>query len=119
MFITTSDKALKEQFAPVNCREILDRVDRLPIFSWAFKSDRGTRHVGPTAQDFSSAFHLGTDDKHIATVDESGVALAAIQGLNERIRERDGELEKLRLQNEALASRLNELERLVKVPGAK
>jgi DNA-binding transcriptional MerR regulator len=37
------------------------------------------------AQDFHAAFGLGTDDKHIATVDADGVALAAIQGLNEKV----------------------------------
>ena len=30
------------------------------------------------AQDFQAAFGLGGDDKHIAVVDEGGVALAAI-----------------------------------------
>jgi hypothetical protein len=37
------------------------------------------RHIGPMAQDFYSAF--GLDDKRITTIDEGGVALAAIQGL--------------------------------------
>jgi trimeric autotransporter adhesin len=32
------------------------------------------------AQDFHAAFDLGTDERHIATVDADGVALAAIQG---------------------------------------
>ena len=46
----------------------------------------GARHLSPMAQDFHAAFGLnGTDDKHIATVDEGGVALAAIQGLNEKV----------------------------------
>jgi hypothetical protein len=38
------------------------------------------------AQDFQSAFGLGTDDKSIGTVDADGVALAAIQGLNQKLR---------------------------------
>jgi FtsZ-binding cell division protein ZapB len=33
------------------------------------------------AQDFAAAFRVGSDDTHITTVDESGVALAAIQEL--------------------------------------
>lgn len=41
-----------------------------------------TPHLGPMAQDFHAAFNVGMDDKHMATVDEEGVALAAIQGLN-------------------------------------
>jgi hypothetical protein len=39
------------------------------------------------AQDFHAAFNVGTDDKHIAVVDEGGVALAAIQGLNQKLEE--------------------------------
>jgi hypothetical protein len=46
--------------------DILDRVSRLPITSWHFKTDPRKRHVGPMAQDFHAAFGLdGDDDKHI------------------------------------------------------
>lgn len=84
-FCQSSDRNLKDSFSPVNSREILDVVAGLPISSWRYKSGEKTRHVGPMAQDFYSAFHLGADDKHINTVDEGGVALAAIQGLNEKV----------------------------------
>ena len=57
----------------------------MPISYWNFKTDPATRHVGPMAQDFYAAFNVGPDDKHIATVDEGGVALAAIQGLNQKL----------------------------------
>jgi len=53
----------------------------------AYKFDSTTKHLGPVAQDFHAAFGLGTDDKHIATVDADGVALAAIQGLNQKVME--------------------------------
>jgi hypothetical protein len=39
------------------------------------------------SQDFHAAFGVGTDDKHIATVDAEDVALAAIQGLNEVVKD--------------------------------
>jgi len=39
------------------------------------------------AQDFRDAFALGHDEKHITSVDADGVALAAIQGLNEKLEE--------------------------------
>jgi hypothetical protein len=55
------------------------------------------------AQDFRAAFGLGEDDKHIATVDADGVALAAIQGLNQ----------KLERENAELKARLERLERLL------
>jgi len=47
------------------------------------------------AQDFYSAFNIGTDDKHIAPIDEGGVALTAIQGLNQKLEEKNKELKNL------------------------
>jgi hypothetical protein len=70
---------VKENFAPVRARELLEKVVALPLSSWNYKADRATRHVGPMAQDFHAAFNVGPDDKHIATVDADGVAFAAIQ----------------------------------------
>ena len=62
---------------------MLAKVVALPLTAWNFKTDEmKTRHLGPMAQDFKHLFGLGQDDKTIATVDASGVALAAIQGLN-------------------------------------
>ena len=69
------DRHLKENFTPVTPREVLDKVAALPISRWNFIGDAATPHVGPMAQDFHAAFGLGTDDKHIATVDADGVAL--------------------------------------------
>ena len=49
--------------------------------------------MGPMSQDFHAAFHLnGEDDKHITTVDEGGVALAAIQGLNQKLEQNDAQI---------------------------
>jgi hypothetical protein len=99
-FVSSSDRNLKENFATVSPREVLDKVTALPISRWNFKGDAATPHVGPMAQDFRAAFALGADDKHIATVDADGVALAAIQGLNqkleERLRTKDAEIQELR-----------------------
>jgi hypothetical protein len=106
-FNTSSDRNIKEKFTPVDNQEILARVAGLPISSWAFKQDANTRHIGPMAQDFYAAFNVGTDNKHIATVDEDGVALAAIQGLNEKLGQKDAQIE-------ALEKRLTDLEQLVK-----
>jgi hypothetical protein len=53
----------------------------LPIDEWSYVSERGVRHVGPMAQDFYAAFNVGEDDRHISSIDESGVALAAIKAL--------------------------------------
>src|SRR6185295_2058477 len=80
-FNPSSDRNLKENFAPVSPRDVLDKVAAMPISRWNFIGDARTAHFGPMAQDFHAAFGLGTDERHIATVDADGVALAAIQGL--------------------------------------
>jgi trimeric autotransporter adhesin len=73
-------------FTPTEPREILDKVAALPIAIWKYKSqDKSIRHIGPTAQDFHAAFNVGENDRTITTVDADGVALAAIQGLNQKL----------------------------------
>jgi uncharacterized coiled-coil protein SlyX len=110
-----SDRNAKENFAPVNSREVLDKLSQLPISKWNYKSqDDAIRHIGPTAQDFAAAFHVGEDERRITTIDADGVALAAIQGLNSLVSEQKQELQQLRRQNQDLTSRLEELEKLVR-----
>ena len=106
----SSDRNAKENFARINPTEILEKVARLDISRWNFKGDTNTPHIGPMAQDFYAAFGTGTDEKHIATVDADGVALAAIQGLN-------AEVEKLRRDNKTLEERLQKLEALLEKNG--
>jgi hypothetical protein len=91
-----SDRNSKQDFYPVNCRKILEQVVAIPIQKWEYKKDPATKHIGAMAQDFYAAFNVGTDDKHIATVDADGVALAAIQGLNQKLDEKDSEIQDLK-----------------------
>jgi hypothetical protein len=120
VWTSVSDRNAKEDFAAINPREVLEKVSALPITEWKYKVEAdGTEHLGPMAQDFHAAFHLnGADDRHISTVDEDGVALAAIQGLNQKLQDelnrQDAENAKLKQQNDSLAQRLNELEATVK-----
>lgn len=103
------DKAIEARyiFSDVNSGAVLEKVARLPIQTGAYKNDPGTRHLGPMAQDFYAAFAIGPDDKHIATVDDSGVAFAAIQGLNQKPEEQRTENAVLRLRVERLEQLLN------------
>jgi len=94
-FNNSSDRNAKQDFAPVNRSEILEKVARLPVSEWSYKTDPATRHIGPMGQDFYSAFNIGTDDKHIAPIDQGGVALAAIQALNSKVTESDSEIREL------------------------
>ena len=50
----------------------------------------------------------GTDDKHIATVDADGVALAAIQGLNQKVEEKDARIAELERRLEKLEQLMNQ-----------
>jgi hypothetical protein len=102
-----SDRALKHDFRPLNTRSVLERVARMPITSWSYKSEKpSVRHIGPMAQDFYKAFGLGLDDKHIGTIDEGGVALAAIKGLYRQN-------QALERRNRALNARVSRLERML------
>jgi type VI secretion system secreted protein VgrG len=95
-WINSSDRNLKQDFAPVNPQAVLARVAALPVQTWSYKAQPDQKHLGPVAQDFHAAFGLGADDVSIATVDESGVALAAIQGLNQKLNEKDAEIQDLK-----------------------
>ncbi len=110
-FNTTSDRNKKEGFVPVDPRSVLEKVLALPISQWNFKTDAGTRHIGPMAQDFRSLFGVGTDEKHIATVDEEGVALAAIQGLNQRIDDQARQISAQAAQLKTLQQTIAELQK--------
>jgi len=109
-FNNNSDRNAKEKFSNVSAADVLEKVSSLPLSEWSYKTDSATRHIGPMAQDFYAAFNVGTDEKHIAPIDESGVALAAIQGLNQKLRE---EVSSVRAENGELKARLEKLERLM------
>ena len=105
-----SDRNAKANFTQVNSRELLARVAALPIQTWNYKAqDAAIRHIGPTAQDFSAAFQVGEDNRHIDTTDADGVALAAIQGLYHVVREKEAELQQ---KNDQLAAHEQQIERL-------
>ena len=97
--LSSSDRNAKAGFEQVDAEATLEKVAALPITRWHYTNDAATAHVGPTAQEFRASFGLGSDDKHIATVDADGVALAAIQGLNRKLEEalkvKDAELKAL------------------------
>jgi hypothetical protein len=98
-----SSRTFKKNFASINPLEILSKVVALPVSSWTYNNSDEGLHVGPMAEDFKAAFGLGSDEKHIGTVDADGVALAAIQGLNLKLTAAEAE-------NAALKARLDALE---------
>jgi hypothetical protein len=117
-YITASDRNLKTNFKQIDGASILKGITALPISTWDFKTDTGTHHLGPMAQDFHAAFGLnGDDDKNINLTDIAGVSLAAIQELSRQVAElknKDAEIAQLKAQlqsvTEALSARLTNLE---------
>jgi len=100
---TTSDRNQKKNFTVINKKEILDKIVALPVTQWNYKWDLASvKHIGPMAQDFYKAFQLSGDSLHITSIDEAGIALAAIQALNE----------KLETENAALKAQIDQLTQL-------
>ena len=103
-----SDRKAKENFIPLDRGLVLEQLADLEVARWNYKVESpSVQHIGPVAQDFHALFGLGADDKHIASLDTAGVALAAIQGLYEMVQEKDCEMEQLR-------SEISDLKELVK-----
>jgi trimeric autotransporter adhesin len=70
------------RIAPVDPIDVAHRLASIPISPWKYIDDADNiQHLGPMAQDFHAAFGLGASERHIATLDADGVALAAIQGV--------------------------------------
>ena len=109
-----SDRASKSNVKAVNPRAVLAQLMNVPISTWNYKTqDASIRHIGPMAQDFR-AFGVGEDSTHISTIDENGVALAAIQGLDQIQQEQTQQIAELKSENAALASRVAALEQNVR-----
>ncbi len=110
----TSDRNAKENFKGIEPKAVLAKIAAMPISQWNYKNDCKFVHMGPMAQDFRAAFGLGLDDKSICSVDADGVALAAIQGLNQKVEDMSGEMKRRDTENAELKQRLEKLEHLVR-----
>lgn len=85
---SVSDKNKKENYMNLNPDSILEKIERLKITSWNYKSqNRRIRHIGPMSQDFYSAFHLGESNKTISTIDIDGITIIGIKSLQKKINE--------------------------------
>jgi hypothetical protein len=112
-WVNASDKNLKENFQPVDGRDLLQKIDRLPITRWNYKNESSdVVHIGPTAQDFRSVFGVGSDGKSISTIDPAGIALAAIQQLHKENIALKNQVAELQRRVETLAAQTAETEEI-------
>jgi hypothetical protein len=94
---SVSDATRKQHFRDLSGEDVLAKLARMSIQEWSYKAqDAAIRHVGPTAQEFHAAFGLGEDPLRISTIDADGIALRAIQALDERDRQHADEVAALR-----------------------
>jgi hypothetical protein len=95
-----SDRNIKRDVAPVDEQAVLEAVEHLPVTTWSYRADDpSVRHMGPMAQDFYGAFHLGDTDRAYDPIDAHGVAFAAIRALAERVRQQDERIQRLEREN--------------------
>ncbi|MFI4969502.1 MAG: tail fiber domain-containing protein [Lysobacterales bacterium] len=115
VWTNASSRTFKEAFAAIDPVNVLQKLVAMPVQTWFYKGNHDDgQHMGPVAEDFASTFGLGHNEKYIGTVDESGVALAAIQGLNRKVEAENATLKQenadLRGKLDAVAARLDKLE---------
>jgi hypothetical protein len=88
-----STRNVKTSFSLVEGKQVLQKLSNVPIFTWNYRHQTPSiQHMGSLAEDFFAAFGLGEDAKYINAVDVDGVALAAIQGLYQLVREQEDQI---------------------------
>ncbi len=98
-WVALSDSTTKENRRDAHGADVLQKIADMPIDRWNYKhQDENTEHIGPMAQDFWNAFHLGSDSLGIETIDADGVLFAAVQELAKQlavVKEENAELKQL------------------------
>lgn len=119
------DRNRKENFRQIDGEQILAKIRTIPITEWNYKeTDPTVKYIGPAAQDFYSAFHLGgTDSLGINSLCIDGVNIAAIQALEKRTAELQKANEQISLMvqqnneqkiiNSKLIERIEKLEQMI------
>jgi hypothetical protein len=109
--VALPDSAAIANYTKSNHERILFRFRIMRLGSWQYVwDDSTTRHYGPTAQEFFAAFgadSIGTigNEKGMAPADVAGIAMIAIQALEDRtqylraaLADKDEEIKDLRSQ---------------------
>lgn len=92
----SSSRALKNNINIINGDAILRLISKLDVYSWSYIKDSGKiTHIGPMAEEFFETFNVGIDNKHISPTDTSGISLAAIKALMDKLEMQDAKIAEL------------------------
>lgn len=83
-----SSHDFKTDKAPIDEDEVLERVEKLPVEVWHYKSGLGLGdepHIGTYAEDFQETFGLG-DGKALNLMDTTGVLMASVKSLSKKVK---------------------------------
>ena len=95
-FEAASSMHIKQNFIPVDTREILALLNEVKISYWSYiKDEDQALHLGPFAEDIFDKFQLGKKKDKINVMDAIGISMAAIQGLHTEIESKSDEIEVL------------------------
>ena len=113
--LLTSSRASKTDFAPLDERDVLERLASLEISQWRYKHEsKDTVHFGPVAEEFHETFGL-SDGKHLNMIDTNGIAFAAIKALNKQNQVLYIKNRTLEKQNLNLEKRIEKIEAAMKL----
>lgn len=80
----------------VNGSDILNKIEQLPIRQFTIEGEnKQIKHISPVPEDFNRLFGVGEDDNHISMLDPSGVALAGVQALLDKIEKLEARIAEL------------------------
>jgi hypothetical protein len=101
---SATSKVIKKHAEAVDPQRVLRQLAAMPVsyYGMVGQRDPAVRYLGPSAEDFKTAFDLGPNDTTINTANAEGVALVAIQGLYHELQARDVKIAALEAENKAL-----------------
>jgi hypothetical protein len=85
-FTAASSRTFKENIAPVETKNILDKIEAIPVVTYDFKGNGPKDRMGLIAEDFHTVFERGSD-KYIDGQEVQMALWLAVQQLTEKNKE--------------------------------
>ncbi|HXH17531.1 MAG TPA: hypothetical protein VNJ07_00485 [Chitinophagales bacterium] len=75
-----SARSKKEDISFPDARQMLGKIEKLPVARWKYSGTENEYHIGPMADDFFRLFQVG-DEQSISAMDKTGVLFLGVQAL--------------------------------------